>query len=145
MKKILFAALLVIIGFGSMAAFNPVRENLVQKFTELYPDAVQVTWIENSETYTVSFLEKGIRSTIIFASDGHLIRATRYYTVDYLPYYLVEAIRERYHDKKIYSVTEISYPGNIDYYIKLEDAKTWTTIKLDSEGDIKVLDKYRKA
>jgi hypothetical protein len=48
-------------------------------------------------------------------------------------------------DKKIFSVTEISTVTHIEYYIKLEDAKVVITIKVDSEGNLALVEKYRKA
>jgi hypothetical protein len=145
MKKILFVAFLVISGFASMAAGRDINEKLVQTFRQTYPDAVDINWLEYPETYTVSFKEGGERSIIIFNKDGTFLRATRYYDERYLPYYIVAAIHGKYPAKKIYGVTEVSTPDNIVYYIKLEDAKTWMTIQVDSDVFIKVLEKYRKA
>ncbi len=145
MKKILFAAVLVLAGFGSMAAGKSINEKLVQRFRETYPNAVQVSWLEYPESYTVYFEEKDIKENIIFSKDATFIRSTRYYTEEYLPFSLVTAIHEKFPKMKIYGVTEVSTPDSIEYYIKLEDAKTWITIKLDSEANITRLEKFRKA
>ena len=144
MKQIFFAAVLVLAGFASMAADKNINEKLVEAFKETYPNAIQVSWLEYPESYIVYFEEKGVKANIIFSQDGTFIRATRYYTKEYLPFHLVTAIREKFPERKIYSVTEVSTPGNIDYYVKLEDAKTWMTIKVDSEGNIKRLEKFNK-
>ena len=144
MKKYLLIISFLVGGFISMAAVRTINERLVQTFREIYPNAVGVNWKEYPESYVVYFSDGGIKSTIIFNKDGSFIRSTRYYLEENLPYYLVVAIKEKYPTKKIYSVTEISSPSNIDYFIKLEDAKTWMTIKLDSEGNIKVLEKFNK-
>ena len=145
MKKILFAAFLVISGFGTMAAARSINEKLVQIFRQTYPDAVDVSWLEYPETYAVSFKEGDERSIIIFSKDGTFLRATRYYDEKYLPYYLVAAIHGKYPAKKIYGVIEVSTPENIDYFIKLEDAKTWMTIQVSSDGSIKAIENFKKA
>jgi hypothetical protein len=145
MKKILFTAILLISGFVSMAAGRVINEKLVQTFRETYPNAIEISWLEYSDSYSVNFKEGEIRATIIFNRDGRFLRSTRYYTEKYLPYYLIAAIHEKYPGKKIYSVSEISTSGEIHYYIKLEDAKTWMTIKVDSDEYIRVLEKFRKA
>jgi predicted RNA-binding protein YlqC (UPF0109 family) len=145
MKKFLIAVMLVISGLGSMAAGKSINEKLVQKFRESYPNAVQVDWREYSETYAVYFKIDSVRSNIIFSKNGSFIKAFRYYGEDYLPYYLAAAIHGKYPKMKIHDVTEVSTPDSIEYYIKLEDAKTWMTIKLDSEANITHLDKFRKA
>jgi hypothetical protein len=144
MKKILFAALLVVSGFGSMAAGKSVSEKLLQIVRETYPGAVEVNWLESPETYTVSFKAGAVRSMLIFTRDGTFIRSTRYYTEEYLPFYLIAAIHAKYPVKKIYGVTEVSSFGGVDYYIKLEDAKTWMTIKVGSDGSIALLEKFNK-
>jgi hypothetical protein len=145
MKKFLFLIYFLMVGFSLMATVRNINEKLVQSFRETYPNAVQVNWKEYPDTYAVYFVEGGIKATIIFNKDGTFVSSTRYYMEEYLPYYLVASIREKYPEKKIYCVPEISSPSNIDFYIKLEDAKTWMTIKLDSEGNIRVLEKFRKA
>jgi hypothetical protein len=144
MKKILIAAMLVISGFGSMAAGKTINEKLVQTFRESYPNAVNIVWKEYPETYAVYFKVDSVRSNIIFSKNGTFIRAFRYYGEDYLPYYLAAAVRRKYPKMKIHDVTEVSTPDNIEYYIKLEDAKIWMTIKLDSEANITRLEKFWK-
>jgi hypothetical protein len=145
MKKILIAAILVISGLGSLAAGKSINEKILQIFRESYPNAVKVSWLEYPETYLVYFEEESVKSNIIFSKDGSFIRATRYYKEEYLPYYLAAAIHGKFPGKKIYSVTEVSTPDNIEYYVKLEDDKNWVTIKLDSEANIRLLEKLRKA
>jgi hypothetical protein len=145
MKKYLFIVYFSMVGFSAMAAGRTINEKLLLVFRETYPNAVQVSWMEYPETYTVYFVEQGIRSTIIFNKDGTFVRSTRYYQEEFLPYYLVAAIREKYHEKKIYSITEVSSPNNVEYFVKLVDDKYWMTLKLDSEGNIRILEKFRKA
>ncbi len=144
MKKILFAFFLVILGFSSMAVGRDINEKLVKAFREAYPNAVQVSWVEYPESYIVYFQLEAVRANIIFSKEGTFVRATRYYKEEYLPYYLVADIHGKYPSKKIYGVTEVSTPDKIEYYIKLEDPNTWMTIQLDSEGNIKVLEKLKK-
>ena len=62
-----------------------------------------------------------------------------------MPYSLLTEIREKYHLKKVYSVSELTSPGAISYFIKLEDAKSWITIKMDNEGTMNVVEKFNKA
>ncbi len=145
MKKFLFIAYFVTAGLSSMAANNSVNEKLVQSFREIYPNAVQVSWKEYPETYAVYFAEEGIKATIIFRKDGTFLKSTRYYKKEFLPYYLVAAIREKFPAESIFGVTEITSPSGIEYFIKLEDDRNWRTIKLDSEGNILVMEKFKKA
>jgi hypothetical protein len=146
MKKFLFILFLTATGFSSTARpVLSINEKIVRTFKETYPDALQVSWIEYPETYAVYFVQDGIKVHIIFNKDGSFVSSVRYYKEDYLPYYLLAEIRKKYPLKKVYSVSELTSPGMISYFIRLEDSRTWMTIKLDSEGNIFPVEKFNKA
>jgi hypothetical protein len=145
MKKFLVIMYLSAAALSSFARNNlNINEKIVRNFKETYPNAIQVTWMEYPETYSVYFVEDGIKVNIIFNKDGSFVSSVRYYKEDYLPYYLLAEIRKKYPSKKVYSVSELTSPGTITYFIKLEDAKTWVTIKMDSEGNINLVEKLNK-
>jgi hypothetical protein len=145
MKKYLIIASFLIAGLSSTAAAGNVNEKLVQAFRETYPNAVQVNWKEYPETYAVYFAEEGIRATIIFKKDGSFLKSTRYYKEEFLPFYLVAVIREKFPEEKIFGITEISSSSSIEYFIKLEGAKSWRTIQVESDGTIRTVEKFKKA
>ena len=145
MKKFLFIIYFLIAGFSSMATVKSVNEKLIESFRETYPNAVQVSWKEYPETYAVYFAEEGIKATIVFQKDGTFLKSTRYYKEEFLPYYLVAVIRGKFPAERIYGITEITTPYSIEYFIKLEDAQNWRTIRVDSEGNIRVVEKFKKA
>jgi hypothetical protein len=145
MKKYLSLFYFLFIGFSSIASSpGNIDEKLVQTFRESYPNAIEVNWKEFPQAFAVYFAEEKVRANIIFKKDGSFVSSTRYYGEEYLPYYLVASIKSKFPEKKIYGVTEISSPSDIAYYIKLEDEGTWMTIKLDSDGSLKVIEKFRK-
>jgi hypothetical protein len=146
MKKFVVLFFLIATGLSSSARpVSNINEKIVRNFKETYPNAIQVSWMEYPETYAVYFVEDGIKVNIIFNKDGSFVSSVRYYKEDYLPYYLLAEIRKRYPAKQVYSVSELTSPGTISYFIKLQDAKTWMTIKLDSEGNIYPVEKFNKA
>jgi hypothetical protein len=145
MKKFLFIIQFLSIGLLSIASPKSINEKLVQSFRETYPNAVQVSWKEYPETYAVYFAEEGVKATIIFKKDGTFLKSTRYYKEEFLPYYLVAAIKEKFPDERIYGITEITSPYSIEYYIKLEDKNNWRTIRIESDGSMNVIEKFKKA
>jgi hypothetical protein len=145
MKKYLFIFCLLIAGLGSRAAVYTINEKLLQSFSESYPHAVKVSWLEYPLTYAVNFEEAGVKATIHYNKDGSFLSAIRYYAEEKLPYYLIASLKAKFPGKKIYCVTELSNPYEINYYIKLQDAKTWTTVKADSDGNIVVTERFDKA
>ena len=152
MKKYLILFYALLIGFSAFA-FRPVEidEKLVQTFKTAFPDAQMVVWGESEDSYTVSFVDHGIRVKAVYKKDGSSTEFTRYYEADNLPFYVQYRVKKRYPTKRIYGVIELltlSSPGNhlaVEYYIKLEDEKHWMTLKMDSDKNLLVVEKYKKA
>ncbi|MBS1600356.1 MAG: hypothetical protein JST75_19160 [Bacteroidetes bacterium] len=146
MKRLSAFIYALVIGASSFA--NPtknVNEKLLQTFKESFPNAEQVNWKELQETYVVNFVEDGVRNAIVYDKDGTFVSSTRYYQERTLPYYLLINFRKKYPEKKILGITEVSTISDIFYYIKMEDKTVVTTIKLDSEGNLVVVEKLKKA
>ncbi len=122
-----------------------INEQLLRSFNEQFPKAEQVNWEESRDGYTVNFVEDGVRSHIVYDKEGAFVSSVRYYRERTLPYYLLNILKKRYTGKTIFSVTEISTVSNIEYDVKLEDTRTWLTVRVDSEGNLDVVEKYRKA
>ena len=122
-----------------------VSEKLLHSFNERFPDAEQISWQELPKTYIVNFVEYGVRSRIVYDKQGAFISSTRYYQERDLPYYLLNILRKRYTGKTIFAVTEQTTDTEVEYYVKLQDDKIWLTIRMDSNGNLDIVEKYRKA
>jgi hypothetical protein len=151
MKKftILFSSLLMGI---SVFAFDPGKmdKKLLQLFNASFPNAENVTWEELPNSYVLSFVENGIRTRVRYKNDGSYgSNITRYYLEIKLPATISASIKDSNPDKKIFGVTEVtSVTSNCrqtEYYVILEGEKAFTTVKADKEGNIVVVDKFRKA
>ena len=146
MKKIFVLFYSVILGLNSFGiSTRNVNEKVLQIFKESFPKAEQVIWTEMEDTYSVHFIEDGIRSNVTYAKNGNFIQSIRYYQERNLPYYLLVTLKKKYPDKKIFGITELSTDQDIVYYVKMVDAKIWLTLKLDSEGQITMIEKFKKA
>jgi hypothetical protein len=135
----------IISGTSFTFALSNINEKLVRSFKETFPDAVQVLWTELPEAYLVNFVENGIRSRIIYDKNGNFISSTRTYLAYDLPYYILISIKKKYPEKRIFGVTELASATSTEYYIKMEDSKVWTTIKIDNGGNLELVEKYKKA
>jgi len=120
-------------------------------FNASFPNAQEVTWHELPEAYIANFIENGIRSKIVYSKDGQATQLTRTYQAQNLPYAVSLKIREEFPGKKIFGVVEILTNSErenlsiVEYYIKLEDAKNWITVKVNGDGETSIIEKYRKA
>jgi hypothetical protein len=143
-KNLALSVFLLALGFSSIARAR-VDDKVLKSFTETFPGAQEVKWEEFSDNYVVNFVEMGMRERISYDKDGNFVNATRYYSEGHLPLNILFKIRKKYPAQKIFGVTEIESEVSIEYYIKLEDDKNWTTVKSDGGGNLQVIEKYKKA
>jgi hypothetical protein len=101
------------------------------------------------KAWVVNFVAEGIRSRIVFTKDGKVTEFTRYYFEANLPFLVRSKVKDAYPNKSIFGVVEVSVLADgiskMDYFVKLEDEKTWITVKSDNEGNLRVVEKYKKA
>ncbi|OQP61280.1 hypothetical protein A3860_06100 [Niastella vici] len=148
MKKlfILFSALLLSF---SLLARDP-EDKLIRTFNTSFPKAEHVQWYELPKAWVVNFVADGIRSRVVYLKDGKATEFTRYYFESNLPFLIHSRVKEAYPDKKIFGVVEVSImtensnTSRTEYFVKLEDEKSWMTVKSDIEGNLTVTEKYKK-
>jgi hypothetical protein len=144
MKKVfLFACALVIAG-SSFANTPEVSEKALKAFKATFSDAENVVWSDASNIYTVRFTSQGIRTFVKYDDDGNFISSRRYYNVEMLPVDLQCKLKKRFADKKVFGVTEYTVGDDINYYVTLEDAKNWLTVKIDNARNMEITEKFGK-
>src|ERR1700733_7630683 len=118
---------------AGIAANSPlssiINEKLLATFKQTFPDAEQVKWMEQEDKYTVNFKEKDILTKIEYDKDGNFLSSLRYYTEKGLPVNILCRLQKKYADKKVFGVTEMATETSVEYYIKLEDADSWITVR----------------
>ena len=148
MKKlfILFSALLL--SFRLLA--RDPEDKLIKTFNTSFPKAEHVQWYELPKAWVVNFVADGIRSRVVYLKDGKATEFTRYYFESNLPFLIHSRINDAYPNKKIFGVVEVSImtensnTSRTEYFVKLEDEKSWMTVKSDIEGNLSVTEKYKK-
>ena len=146
-KSTFFAAVCMLgMTAGAFAAKNyTISDKLLQAFKQTFPDAQQVVWSEQGDKYTVNFKQDDILTKIEYDKDGNFLNSLRYYTEKNLPVTILFRLHKKYPDKKIYGVTEMATESSVEYYVKLEDATSWTTVRSSIDGNMQVVEKYKKA
>jgi hypothetical protein len=153
MKKLFIIVSATLLMSLSLIARDPggIDEKLLQSFSTNFPSAEQVHWYELPKAYVVNFVAGGIRSRVVYLKNGKVSEFTRYYAEGNLPFLVRSKVKEAYPDKSIFGVIEVttvSDGGNnstVVYYVKLQSDKYWLTVKSDTEGNLSVVEKYRKA
>jgi len=146
MKKYLVLPIALLASILSSAAvIGNVNEKLLRSFKETYPNAKQVTWNEMPETYIVNFVENGIRARIVYEKNGTYQSSLRYYGEEHLPPYLAFYIKTNFPEKRIFGITEVSTATSINYIVKMEDDRLYTTIKIDPDTRWEYVEEFVKA
>lgn len=141
MKKILalFAGCLV---FASTYA-DP-NEKVLKAFKETFTAATNVKWSDLDDSYFVSFSNAGTMSRVRYDKEGNIIASTRYYQPNQLPMNIFTKLKKQYKNQDLFGVTEVSAGEDIVYFVKMQDGKNWTTLRVDTEGNSEVFEKYKK-
>ncbi|HTL06808.1 MAG TPA: hypothetical protein VL307_01080, partial [Chitinophagaceae bacterium] len=121
-----------------------VSEKALKAFKATFTDAKDVEWTDGAEIYTVKFTQQGINTFVKYDEDGNFISSRRYYFAEQLPVDIQCKLRKKFADKTIFGVTEYIVGDEVNYYVKLEDAKRWTTVKIDSARNMEITEKYEK-
>lgn len=146
-STIFTAAFTLLISFNAMAFTGPeVQKVLEQTFQKNFPNAKNIHWESDAnDGYTVSFTVENILTRISYDKKGKFVSSVRYYSGQMLPFNLTDMLKERFPNKEIYGVAEVTNSTDINYYVKLEGPKTWTTVRIDNDGNAYVTEKYNKA
>jgi hypothetical protein len=146
MKK----SMLILVSFLSMSAIvfardgGTVSEKLLQSFKLAFPDAQDVKWVEQTDKTTVNFKDNGFVTQVDYDKDGEFMSSVRYYDEKNLPVNIICKLHKKYPGKTVFGVTERTTDSNVEYYIKLQDDKSWITVKSNSDGSLEVTEKFKK-
>jgi hypothetical protein len=127
------------------AANTPVvSAKALKSFNASFAEAQNILWSEEKGIYTVRFTLNGIRNRVMYNEEGDFLSSHRYYTQEYLPTDIVCKLKKKFTTRKIFGVVEYIVGDQINYYVKMEDEKTWITVKVHNSRDMEVTEKYQK-
>src|SRR5688572_1647427 len=130
MEKKLFLIISMLMFSIVASASVPVDDSVLKLFNESFKEAREVSWSETKAHYLVNFIKDDIRHMVTYDKKGNLISARRYYFEEKLPMYILFKIKRRFPDKAIYGVTETMNDEGIEYYITMQDRKSWWMVKV---------------
>jgi len=142
MKKITAVACILFCSLTLVANVNP---KVLKVFQASFKNPEQVTWHEYETYCEVSFTLDKIKTEIQYDDNANVIRTLRYYSQSQLPPYIFIKLQQRFPDRSVFGVTEIYTESDLLYYIKMEDARKWYTIKSDYLGSFEQVETFNKA
>ena len=142
MKKIVLLVSTCLIT-AAVFAYDP-NTKVLKAFSETFATAQNIKWQEFADHYSVSFLYSGIQSKLNYDLEGNILGSTRYYDPVALPMNIFTKLKRENPAKVLFGVTEITVGDEMVYFVKMQDAKHWITLKVDPSGNSQVYEKYRK-
>lgn len=142
-KAFMILSCLLILAASSFA--NLPNEKVLKSFETIFSNPKDVKWYEHKDYYEVSFVQSDIRANVKFDTDGNFMTSTRYYKEQQLPTSILCKLKKRYTNKTVFGVTELTNNEEVNYYIKLQDEKSWYTVKVNGNGSMELIEKYKKA
>jgi hypothetical protein len=144
MKTLMTCAFAVLIAFGSFAAGPTVSEKVRKTFETTFTDAENISWSKAGNIYSVRFTQQSITSDVRYDEEGNFMSSRRYYQAAALPVDIQCRLQKKLPGKTVFGVTELSAGSQVLYFIQMEDAVSWTSIKVTAERDIEILEKINK-
>ena len=145
-KNLLVTVCLLSLSAGVFANENfTISDKLLQAFKQTFPDAQQVKWAEQEDKYMVNFKQGDVLTKIEYDKEGNFLSSLRYYSEKNLPVSILCRLQKKYADKKVFGVTEMTTDSAVEYYIKLEDETTWITVRSNADGNMQIVEKFKKA
>lgn len=143
MKKT-FLILVLMFAVSASFAHPPVAEKVLKQFTAVFPSVLDAKWFEGDDHYDVYFEKDNVKYHVRYDLNGRMVSTRNYYTGEKLSPFLKAKLSEKYPGKTVFGVTEITSSEEMFCVINLEDARSWTTVRVDAVGQITELEKLTK-
>jgi len=144
MKKFFIIICSTFLVATSFAYVPEVNERVLNSFKQTFTNAESVKWEEYQSYYTVSFMHSGIQSKVNYDRKGNMLGSIRYYSAQMLPLNIFNKVKKDYAQQNLFGVTEVTFGNDVVYFVKIETAKNWITVKMDATGSSEVYEKFKK-
>jgi hypothetical protein len=144
MKKIFVFAGALFITASIFAKDINVSEKALKAFETTFAGARNVVWTNNDNVYNVTFTQDEVATSVNYDAQGNFLSSRRYYQNTKLPIDIQCKLQKQFSGKTVYGVTEIAVADNVYYFIKMEDATSWTSLRINNAREIEVLEKLKK-
>jgi hypothetical protein len=120
-------------------------EKVLKLFNATFSSPQEVAWYDNQDYYTVSFVQDGILTRVNYDKEGNFLSSLRYYDKQNLPINIICQLKKEFEGLEVYGVTEVTSAIQVTYHITMQDEKNLVTAKVNSNGHISAVKKYKKA
>ena len=144
MKNAGMFALACLITLSSFAADLKVSEKVMKAFETTFTDAEDIVWTNTENVYTVQFKQQGIITYVKYDEQGNFLSSRRYYGNARLPVDIQCKLQKNYPGNTVFGVAEFTIADEVYYFVKLEDANSWSTVKINQSRNMELVEKMKK-
>src|SRR5688572_21266696 len=153
MKKIILRSLLSfsLIAVVSSQSFsndeNPVSVSakVLDNFQKTFQNSSEVLWSAKGKATCAYFKQNGSPVRVVYNEKGKLQSTTRYYDGDKIPMEIRNTISRNGFDLDIVHATEIRTRYSTSTFVNMENRKSYLTVQILPNGEISVVQEYKKA
>ena len=132
-KAILYFATCILI-VSSVAAMPDSK--ILKRFTETFPNAQNVKWMDDKAGYFVSFTQNGDFNKVFYNTAGSFVYSLKYCNGDDIANQYCMTLNKEFGESKILGVTEVTTQNNMVYNIKLSKENKLYNLNLLADGSI---------
>jgi len=119
-----------------------INTKAVKNFSRNYKN--NAAWFEITDGYIAIFNEGGIKTKVYYDKKGRLVGQIRSYEEDKLPRDVRHLVKSRYYDFHINYVNELTALNTTVYLVKIEDSKSFKTIRV-TDGEMTETEAFDKS
>jgi len=123
---------------------NEINIKAQRDLSEVYKNVCDVKWVKSANGLLAAyFTNAGIVTRRYYNRKGRFEYMIRYYKEDKLSRSIRHLVKSTYYDCSIEQVTEVTWKDLIVYITKLQDDKSWKTVRV-ADNEIELVDQYSK-
>jgi hypothetical protein len=115
------------------AALSSINEKAAKHFSKSYDKQSNASWFALDDGFVAIFSEDGIKTKAYYDPKGRPVGEVRTYKEDKLPKEIRHMVKSTYYDFNIIVVNEVSVGNAKVYLVKIEDSKSFKTIRITND------------
>jgi hypothetical protein len=129
---------------SSANAPNAVSEKIYTDFKKRFQNAFDVFW-STRENYTFAYFKDNGKAVRVTYKNDKLQYTIRSFYGDQVPVRISDLMKRNGYDMTITNVIEVKGRYTTTQFVKMEDAKSYTTVRVQPDGEMSVYETYSKS
>jgi hypothetical protein len=129
---------------NSPAAGLNVSTRATKDFSRTYKNQSSASWFPSNDGWVAVFTDQNVKTRVYYNQKGRLLGTISSYGEDKLPKEIRHLVKSNYYDFNIFHVVEINAADKKIYLVKIEDATSFKTIRVE-DGEMTETEAFTKS